>query len=94
MPAVSASAYHTEGANKKCIGIKTELVTRVPLDTGLLLHLLPEAILYQQLMVQEEKGRYFGAPEETPHNCSALQEAVYFNPCKLEGFLLQSFETG
>lgn len=35
------SVYNTEGAKKIC----TELVTCVPLDTSLLLHLLPEAIL-------------------------------------------------
>lgn len=55
MPAVSVSAYHIEGANQKYIGIKTELVTCVPLDTGVLLHLLPEAILSQQLMGQRKR---------------------------------------
>lgn len=55
VPAMSASAYHIEGTNKEYIGIKTELVTRVPLDTGLLLHLLREAILSQQLIGQRKR---------------------------------------
>lgn len=43
--AMSMSACHTGGANKSCTGFKTELVTCVPPDTSLSLHLLPEAIL-------------------------------------------------
>lgn len=62
MPAVSVSAYRTEEANKKYLGVKMALVIHVPLDAGLLVHLLPKAVVSQQLTVQRKRE---GNLEET-----------------------------